>query len=311
MSRFLVEKIYPDYEFAGYNYEDDAEWMHENYDTYTFIDVTPTIQWLENNKHKNIIIIDHHTKSIDKIIKTFNLQQFKVFEEYVIFNNKNILLYFPTKENISACKLYYLIDKNYEQLPIYKHFVNYISTYDTWKFNDLENSEKEELLNIIESLKVWKYDEFEKLLNSLTYDNYRQIYDKLNSAGAILRIDKNNSSKIALDRALYHIVNNDKKSVQLFIGDKYPDYELSQVISNNIPTIYISYSIDFQKTKATFSVRYYPVNNMELPINALKIAERFGGGGHPNAAGFSLTLGEFTALLKDNFQAIKNIVNKQ
>ena len=317
MSRYLAQNYWldSDTKFIGYNYESDSEWMHENYKEYIFIDVTPPIEWLKKHIDKSIIIFDHHKNTIQNIIESLGLQELQRKKEYKRFDNPgkhNLNIFIPTDDTVSACKLLYLYLSNYNDITILKNYVNYISTYDTWSFVDEFENVKDELLNIIETLKVLNYDEFEHLLNSINHNSYKEIKNKLILTGNFLRIKSDNESNRMLDRALYHLYNG-KKSIQLIIGDKYPDYELETIIrekfENKIPIIYISYSVDLQNNKATFSVRHYPINNIESHINALEIAKAFDGGGHPNAAGFSLTLSEFNALLKDKFQAIKNLIN--
>ena len=150
-------------------------------------------------------------------------------------------------------------------------------------------------------------------MKRITYNNYKQIINDLFVGGNAIRLNKIKATNIMLDSALYHIYCNGNKSIQLIIGNEIPSYDLQCIIMNkfgkSIPVIYIAYFIDLQKQKVTFSVRHYPINNVNSPINALKIAEHFCGGGHPNASGFSITLSEFNIMLENNFQAIKNVIN--
>ncbi|MDE6289856.1 MAG: hypothetical protein K2L64_03750, partial [Ureaplasma sp.] len=111
MSRYLVEHFHPEkdtFEFVGYSYEENAEWMLNNYDNYLFIDVTPPINWLEKNLHKKITIFDHHENIIRKFIDKFDILQNNKISFAFTFGKNNIKIYLSSQKNISACKLFAL-----------------------------------------------------------------------------------------------------------------------------------------------------------------------------------------------------------
>lgn len=317
MSRYLVEKFWlnSDVDFVGYNYESDANWMHEKYNNYIFVDITPPLDWLSKNIliADTINIFDHHRKTISNICNSLYLSTKEDSISY-IHENKNICIHEPKYESISACKLLYqwLSITCKEKIHIFHELVEYISLYDTWHFTDLNEKDKNNLLNIIESLKTLNYEEFSSLLENINYNTYSEIIYKLNISGSAIRINQNNEAIRMLDNSLYHIYVNGENSMQLIIGNLYPTYELECILRkeyNTAPLIYVSYSINLQKNNVVFSVRHYPIQNKKSLINALKIAENFEGGGHPDAAGFTLTISEFSDLLNSKFQTIKNLIN--
>lgn len=322
MSRYLVENFHPEkdtFKFVGYNYESNTDWMHDNYDNYLFIDITPTNEWLKQNLHKNITIFDHHENTIRKFIDNFDIMQTNKTNFAFVFRKNNIEIYLASEKNISACKLFYcwLNYKcfNTKKLNLIDNLVSYISEYDTWSFINYPVQEKDYLLNIIESLKVLNYTEFESILNSINENSINSILSKLNFSGNFIRISKENDIQKALEKSLVHYKFDDKKSINLVIASIYPSYDLEcylrEKYENKIPTIYVGYTIDLQNNKVNFSVRYYPIENINLSVNALTIAENYAGGGHPNAAGFTITLNMFTELLKTKFSQFKYLINNK
>ena len=313
MSKYLFDNYYDSKntkrETFGYNYQTNASWMNENFKQICFIDVTPTIEWFKNNLNKNILIFDHHTDKINQLLEI--IPEHNIIEShktYRVFAYKNIRIYQNNTDDVSGCAIFnkFLELSGIKINPYIEKYINYISIYDTWSFINLENSAKEKLLNIIETLKLLNIDEFANLFDNIHNYNYKQTEEKLNYSGKYIRIKNKNTAATLLDKAILHVSNN----IQLIVGNIRPNYDIEIFIRENfkIPVIYVYYSINLQDKNVKFSVRHYPINNVESSINALKIAKHFNGGGHPDTSGFTVSINEFTEMLKDDFQEIKNLI---
>lgn len=311
MSRYLFNRYFANncYDYAGYNYEEEAEWMDKNYSEIVFVDITPPVKWLKRQADKkvNIRIFDHHKNTIQNIVDSLNPKYIPTIDKHLVKYEltNNIKLITNGNECDSGCMILFrfaeLPEFDIENNPFY--FTRLISDYDTWHFTKIDNETyKQELLSIIESLKTCTYTEFEKLIDN----DSTELRKRLDYSGIMLRMKQ---QKNVQDRINQGIIL-EFADIVLIAAESYPDYETESILRNNYKNkqiIYIGYSIDLRNEKVIFSVRNYPINKDE-EIDALAIACYFNGGGHPNASGFTLPIETGLSLITSRFEEIKNLI---
>ena len=202
-------------------------------------------------KECDIIWCDHHTSSI------------KLTEKYPDLNNiKGI-----RKEGISGAALtyMYLFDTEYKKIPDY---VKYVSDYDCWIYKykdqttyfklgmDIRNHDALdkiwiELIDISKLLKIIDDGKLIKKYIDIDYKSYRNDY----------------GYESEFEGYKCYVVN--RKTNSWIFGDKYNKYPLVVVWVYN---------------GKTYSYSLYSSNPN---VDCSKIAEKYGGGGHKGAAGFS------------------------
>lgn len=127
------------YDIVGYNYEkfDESEnhlkWMKNtylNYDYIQFIDITPPMNWIEENiNNMKIDIFDHHKSAFETIRETFVTHaNWKNIAYYFDENYSGVWLYhyftlmFSSK--VSLRKNKYIIDEEIEKTWIYQRIIS-------------------------------------------------------------------------------------------------------------------------------------------------------------------------------------------
>ncbi len=333
MSRLMFETCFDvkidmlsnkkEYNYVGYNYELDAEWLNATgYKEYVFVDVTPPIEWLKNARNKNITIYDHHQNAINEILKItqekkqINFLNGSTQVYYVEFliqdTNTNVEIYFSKNNTLSACGVLFNAASFHLPIPVpFKYYVDIISAYDTWNFVNFDEARKEIVVSTIEALKVLNYKEFKEALKN----DSEHLRKSLIKHGDYIRLKETNIIEKLLENNALIVEHKDKESNILYIAcEKYPTYELEKLIrekfQNYSQVIYIGYSVDFKNTLMTFSVRNYVFGNKsKLATDALTIAKHFGGGGHPDAAGFSTSIIDGVNLFSTNMKRITCLLN--
>lgn len=202
-------------------------------------------------KECDVIWCDHHTSSI------------KLIEKYPNLNNiKGI-----RKEGVSGAALtyMYLFNVEYENIPDY---VKYVSDYDCWinKYKDQTTYFKLgmdirshdaldriwiELIDISKLLKIIDDGKLVKKYIDIDYSSYRNNY----------------GYESEFEGYKCYVIN--RKTNSWIFGDKYNEYPFVVVWAYN---------------GKTYSYSLYSSNP---DIDCSKIAEKYGGGGHKGAAGFS------------------------
>ena len=304
MSRYIAENYFDIYfdEIYPYNYEKYTKWIQEGhgiFDIY-FVDVTPPIEWVENNPNIKIHIFDHHP----------------VAESFKKFTNCNVH-YNP---NLSGCEI--CLDFFHSQVPskIYnlsvdtkwlKYFTGIIGDYDTWRFTEQYSGHQKEVLAINEYIKeliLGDYSEFESTINEVIIVNRIELIDYIRDTGAaIIKIKEKRAMHIyehlmCVTKPVVKTDEYDKTYFLEFYFEGYPDYYLQKLIQRNYKDVDVRYTgfiIQLDKGIINFSTRSLSTNkNSEHSARAL--AQEYGGDGHLHAAGFSL-------LLKDGFELLKKI----
>lgn len=243
------ERVY----FVDYSFKKDTMWQLEQI-------LIKTV---------DVIWIDHHTSSL-------NLEK-------ELSWIKNIKGY--RKDGISGAALtyMYLYDKDFDDIP---YHIKLVSDYDCWKYKyepnttyfklGIETEDYDALDNVWKTL--LNYPTYHSFNTSNNYNSTIALCNNLIDLGNLIKtyIDNDNTyyrehfayeSEIEGHKCL--VVN--KKSNSWIFGDKYSEYPLVMVWV-------------FNGEKYTYSIF-----SSNKDIDCSKIAEKYGGGGHKGAAGFSST----------------------
>lgn len=227
-------------------------------ETVYFVDYSfkkDTIWQLEEilKKTDDIIWIDHHTSS-------FNLEKELDWVKNIDGLRKN-------KISGAALTYMYLYNCKYEDIP---YTVKLISDYDCWLF-ELEPYTTYFKLGI----ETHNYDALDNIWLKLYNQPQEYIHEILNVGKTIKAyIDKDN--KFYRDNFAYETeieglkcLAVNKKSNSWIFGEKYNEYPIVMV-----------YVFNGEKYS-------YSIFSSDKDIDCSKIAEKYGGGGHVGAAGFS------------------------
>jgi oligoribonuclease NrnB/cAMP/cGMP phosphodiesterase (DHH superfamily) len=240
-----------------------------------FTDVCPSIESLIelSSIAKHITVIDHHETNLRKS------------EDSRLKSIPNIKMIFDMKR--SACMMTWDYFFEGEKRP---WFIEHVGDRDIWAQKLKYNNEIIKAIEFFEFINAKHLDKLDKL-----YDYDKEMLKKLIKFGKKIILITN---KILNDESKYTreaTIDVNKKTYRIWVGtiksdlvsdfgnllttkkfndDTYPDFIL---IWNYIPT----------SDSWAISLR----GNDNSP-NLSKIAEEFGGGGHPKASGFKLTNGK-------------------
>jgi len=320
MSAYLFDMIYQkeleegSANLIGYNYEKSADWMlDETYTTFIFGDVSPTINWLKlkskeiENGDIKIIIYDHHEKQHTDIL-ALGLTKI-LYYYYPQYSGAKIIYKYLLKPSINGLIKYYKSWRNYSsELKI---IIDFISFYDTWRFNDDEFDNrysgndkwrftKNSILcfhSYIELLT--SFDDFKNFINKLK-SNFDGMIDKVLDDGAIIieKIKSNNQ----------HLIKSGKFCTEskIFIFEGYPNYWMRDQIKEKYPDMLylLGFKHNLNNNLISFSIRSEEKEDCAL------IASKFKGGGHNKAAGFGIDAIEAINLLKEPYMFLSCCIPK-
>lgn len=212
-------------------------------------------------KTQNVVWCDHHTSSLNLLKQRPEL--------------KNIKGLVQDKISGAALIYMYLHECDFDSLPYY---IKLVSDYDCWiyQFDPATTHFKigMDMINHDALSDVWRSLDNETYLSSLTLDFLNRLIDK----GKIIKqyIDQDNTSyrkswsyESEIDGHKCLVIN--RKYNSWIFGEKYNEYPLVMVWA-------------FNGEKYSYSIYSSDPN-----VDCSKIAEKFGGGGHKGAAGFSST----------------------
>lgn len=275
----------------GYNYGTNSEidtWLSDEesnkYDLYIFVDITPPIDWLQKvSGNKDIIIFDHHEQAYKNITNKF-LPVDYIYKsnmcgaELFYYNRKEIQKYFiPSNTNPFDSHKY-----NFEYL------LELIGDYDLWKFDShtYDPLKRDYVLALNEYLRLNGSSEqfYTYMMEEIYCNNFTFLHDGNILIKKIISETKYNISKgkpITIDSIDGYIING------------YPNYWCRELLREKGDyKFFIGYQIDTEKSIIKCSIR-----ELDRKFNVLKIANKYGGGGHKAAAGFSISLTDFIKLI--------------
>ena len=206
-------------------------------------------------KTQDIIWCDHHTSSIKLLESRPDLKEIKGIIQDGISGAGLIYMYLHDEKDITDCP----------------KFIQLVSDYDCWiyKFGDITTHFKLGVDSVDNSA-------LSDLWFNLIDDIGHNYLEYIQSKGAIIKsyIDEDNAQYLSqygyeseLDGVKCYVVN--RKSNSWIFGDKINQYPFVSVYA-------------FNGTKFSYSLFSTDKN-----FDCSKLAEKFGGGGHKGAAGFS------------------------
>lgn len=234
----------------------------EDGETVYFVDLSFSVNSVDKlkeiieEKHCDLIWCDHHDSSME-ILKTYPQYE----------NIKGI-----RKTGISGAALtyMYLFDCDYEKTPA---FIKLVSDFDCWKF------EMEHTLEFKYALESTNYDALDIVWNQLMKDDATilksMLCEMFRKGKAIEKyVEKEYEQyrqkyayESRIDGIKCLVVNRSCNS--LIFGDLINDYPIVAI-----------WAFDGEKYK-------YSIYSNKNDVNCSKIAERYGGGGHKGASGFT------------------------
>lgn len=281
-------------EFCGYNYETESPWMNVANTVeykFVFIDITPTIEWLESVKERiadktvSVQIFDHHHLKYNDILETHIPVEYhfsdkwcgsKIFYDwihYTLCNGDE-----QTERQIYNDIAYYRIHS----------FVTYVDLYDTWKFvneNTYDETKRKEIIAVNEFLNAFVPDEtFRKVM--LHYD-----WETILKTGKVLLHKK--------DTDCLNQIRN------MFIGDgmivitgssSYMIQEAIQKCTDKPMLLLFVTKKDIFSNEINLSLRSAVPNTIDCAVEARKFNPT--GGGHKEAAGCTVDVEKFKNTLE-------------
>lgn len=273
-------------EFYGYNYETDSEWMHylvnDSITKFVFIDITPTLDFLESvknlisEKNVEIEIFDHHHMKYDEIMKSQIPVVYhysdrwcgsKIFYDYIREKTgNNTTKIFPT---IIVLRL--------------GTFIEYVDSYDTWKFaneNACSEEKRKDIILVNKFLNLFiEEGTFENVIKKYSWDDIILIGKHL-----IYEADSINL-KLLQNMIIGEnvIIINGPSSYQVQESIQKCTLKRKLIIFANIK--------DLSSGEVTLGLRSAVPNTIDCALEARKLNPT--GGGHKEAAGCKTTFKKF------------------
>lgn len=273
MSAAIVLKKYSDVHLIGYNYGDSLDAINEipNNSAVFMCDVSlPKEDMLALNKRTNLLWLDHHAK----VIKDPDLKHIKGSKDRTV--------------NHAGCMITHDVFFPLSTIPI---AVRLLSLYDTWNHNDVRFDWDKAVFPFQMAMRQHELNPRSKFLQDLLNLNKfkrdsinTMVRDIINEGNAIIRYEVQRAKSLC-----------ESKSYNFVLKIKDKKYNVMCINTPSIPTNLIEPFFDREKQDFictyTFDGSIY-THSLRLPEKAKKfidvseIARRFGGGGHPKAAGF-------------------------
>lgn len=249
----IVKKIYRDAEVKHLDYKEVDNFIIENYRDYNRViitDVTPSKDTIELLSNEVTLLVIDHHKTSTHLLN----------KDYAIIDINKCATLLTYEWALT-------IDKKIE---IYEQFVKLVNDYDLWKN---EFAESRDLNILFTTLGLEKFTE--RFLNngSIEFDKCEKV---------LIDVEKE-SLNISFEEALInHRIYNDRWNnvFCLTFTERY-NSEIGDFLLQKLNVDYIL-MINAKKSKVSLRSK----ENFDVSEIALK----FGGGGHKNAAGFTLDM---------------------
>jgi len=268
MSAAIIKQVYPKAECVemqyGYGEHEFLAYEQEKYDFVFVVDFSFTeriMKVLEQSAIKEFIWIDHHKTAMEKLPELWNSDAIGGLRDLT---------------RSAAMLTWEWFFNPYELAPL---SVQLVEDYDLWRF-DLENTKE-----FAEAVQFWDVGDFVKVLgrdelSDIIDDGVSLLEQKMKRIEQLIK----KSKQIYFDNHYSYIVNS--TSDVSMVGN--------QILENKIGCeVAIICQLKFDETpKVIVSLR------SKEGIDVSNIAKKYGGGGHPQAAGFEINLDDFQNLLK-------------
>lgn len=266
MSAAIVKRIYPDVEFVKVNYGDcylENTDLNENV-IVIIVDFTFPLEIMKmlcerfnEGNLAGLCWIDHHKSAKEKMPKLWNSKDIDGIREI----NKG-----------SAALLTWEWFYPHEIIP---PAIDFISRYDTWDFGEDEREIKEFIMGLNYLVGNVSPEEYNSRILQQLIDYNEQTYNLADEYGHVLMkaTDQRIEKSIADGK---EITFHGHKT--LLVNSNHDVSLIGEAIYNGDHEIGIIWSV--RCDKVIFSLR-------SKTIDVAKLAEKYGGGGHKGAAGFT------------------------
>lgn len=296
--RWVVPEFYP------YNYETDAEWMHDfnpEETFFIFIDITPTLDWVRSCPAKTVItIFDHHKLKWSDIMEEAHHNK-NVFINYYFSESKcgSKIFYDYIKEEITQGKSFsevFGVSKVFETKLEY--LVGIVDEYDIWSFAtnpDKQHRETVRQINAFLSESICELS-FERVIN-----NYSTT--EMSRTGFEILRAKLPDNILTINNSCFDTEN--KRA--LFMGKT--TYELQSTIQELAskdqwgPMLLMFCEEDMEKDEVSISLRSAIPNTFDCAKEARKLVPT--GGGHYEAAGCKMSIKDFSVFRAEFIENIR------
>jgi oligoribonuclease NrnB/cAMP/cGMP phosphodiesterase (DHH superfamily) len=305
MCAYLYNLIYGDLiksgdaELISYNYTKYESWMtNDSFKSFLFADVTPPIDWLNTYQKEiklnqiSVTIFDHHLAKYNEIKENF--PEFIDEKIEYVFNQEICgakILY-----NDTTCKQF-----QSDELSI---LIDFINDYDVWKFP------VEDYQGINTEFRTFYADDILALHTYLSqFSEFRRFLIQIENLINICGVNKMNYFLLTLRGFVSNgqIINNkiisdiehhvkagyysELNKCMFFSG--YPEYWTFDEIKKKYHDVlyWIGFEINLAKQSVKFNIRSKEKEDCSI------IAQRYNGGGHQKASGFTVDLDQGLKLI--------------
>lgn len=273
-----------------------------------FIDITPTIDELYRLAEiaKKVVIIDHHEEAYKKYASEFGKDNFvslvdNNFLHYEILSNGvgHISLFFSEEMSGATMGLWFYLQtrKEYmdikeDKLPLSMYVTQRVADRDMWKFELSDTKEVCRHLSNKGGNSPKRLEEF------FSYMDFLSLYTKEEMQGEKSLWER---EKIEVEFLTSVCENLSEKAQKAhFDGIAVSVVNAMSMVSSE--TAEFMYNADAQRVALIYTITDKTVfvslrNHAQCPITSGEMATRYGGGGHANAAGFKMEVGEFFSRL--------------
>lgn len=251
-----------------------------------FIDICPKFEYLIKlvKIAKHVVILDHH-KSSEQIIKN---------NSSILSQIKNLHIEFDMDR--SGCQLAW--DYFFDNLPR-PFFIDYIADRDLWTWKLPASKEINTALYELEYINSYNLNKLTELM-----ENSEEKIKYLETSGKIIEIGKKREIDIGLHNAVEATMCFKDKTYRIWLGGNINPTlrsELGNLLCSkpfkdgSNPDFSACWQYNPKTDEWWISLRSSSKNSPDLSVISLE----FGGGGHPNASGF--TIGSCSKGLKKIF----------
>lgn len=256
--------------------------IHSGNDNFRLLPVDYDKPWPKCIKNKNVVIVDFSYKR-DKLFKMSKICKSILILDHHKSAEENLTGIDKELDNVS-----YIFDMNKSGAQISWNycypgidtpwFIEYIADRDLWKW-ELKNSKE-----INKAMFIGNWYNFEKLEELYIQSESKELLiNKFIEQGNLLL----NYEKILINNAINCAVKCKFEGYVVLLTTC--DYSIKSEVGNilsNLDGIDFSATWTYIYNTNEWRISLRGGNNCDIPLH--KIAEKFGGGGHPRSCGFTL-----------------------
>lgn len=255
-----------------------------------FIDYCPTLEQLKELEKDNLVVIlDHHDTAerhlvgVPKLEIPFN----EVYSKHEAGEKGTYCLFDMNQSGAGIAYRYFF------QTDVIPNMIKLIEDRDTWKFKYKETKDFHSYL----LSKPFDYDVYTKIFED---SSDLKIFKEIIKKGEALTEYSVEVVKKICDLATFRMINGYKCG---FVNTTSHWAEVGEYMVEHLGADYsVAFTLDFKLGLIKGSIR------RPKGLNCTPLAEHFGGGGHPGAAGFSAAMSRSIEQLTND---IEDYINKE